>query len=88
MLGGIGRRKTVDHFPGPHQIQFFAGDLFQVTVVVAQAGDALAQRFVFLLQAKILFVELRFLDAQAPEMERAALPDDNVNKKQQDRAGQ
>lgn len=58
--------KSVHHFAGPDHIEILAGEFFQVVVVVADAKDAAAQGFVFLLKAEILLVEPAFLAAQAP----------------------
>ena len=44
-----------------------------VSVVAADALDALSQRVVFFLQQEIFLLQLFFLRAQAPQMKHAAL---------------
>src|SRR4026209_1158189 len=41
--------KAIDDFAGPHQIELFACEFFQIRVVITNAVNALAQSFVFLL---------------------------------------
>jgi len=68
--------KSVHDVPGPDQVEFLAGNLFQIVVIIPNTRDALAQCLIFLLQAIVLLVEPAFLAAQAPEMQRAPLADD------------
>jgi len=46
---------------------------------VKQSRDALAQGFVFLLETKVLFIELGFLSPQSPKMKHSLLTDDGIN---------
>ena len=58
--------KSIHHVAGPDQVEFLAGEFFQIVVVVVDAKYTLAQIFIFLLKAEILLVEPDFFGPQTP----------------------